>query len=561
MKKLISFFLTLLLILSVTPTNAFASEKDLKLDIVTDVHYSHIDAISPITKSTEENPFGHVKGSGKMIAESGAILAEFLKNAANDDSDFVIFTGDITDTGSLENQTAMVKMLKEFERTSGKTVICSIGNHEKYYIDGNYKDVSENYAQQFKQMYADLGYDRAVAVDPNSASYIADLQGDYRVICIDTNYFDQSRFDWVEQQVLKAKEDGKTLISVTHHSLFAHYTIQVIASTTAVPKEFKLADKFIEWGIRFNFSGHTHDLDIASHANKDGVVYDIASGTLTTNPACYRTAEFNDKNVKINTKYIDSVDYSLIPNGLSQTAETLCKTDFRKYVKTAFSESAKAEYGKFVKADFLCDALKLDPEKDGEIAEIITQVANRVDNAVNMPIYGEDGLEAIAKQYGYELPESDYSNAITVLTEAYATHCSGNENGPSYTPFGKLAINAVSTCLVYGLDSVTPEQYTKLLNFLLSKTDFNFNIPQCLVNVATSTVLKTESIQYILKYVATPIIDDFLNDQSPDDISLTVDNYGNSQEKEIVANIFNSVINKIFSVLVVVFNLVSSILK
>ena len=262
MKKLISVLLSLVLICGVCSVAAYAAEKDLSLTVVTDVHHSLADTSKPITKSTEEDPFGYAVSNGKMTAESAAIVDEFLQQAAANDSQYVIVTGDISDTGSPEDAAAIAAKLEAFEQSSGKTVLCVIGNH----------DLMRSTVAQFKEACANVGYDKALAVDDASASYTADLGDGYRLIAIDSNNANEALVSWIEAQVKQAKADGKKLISVTHFSLFSHYTVQQVVHTSVIDKKWNLPEKFIEWGIKFNFSGHTHELDIGEYTNNNGTV-------------------------------------------------------------------------------------------------------------------------------------------------------------------------------------------------------------------------------------------------------------------------------------------------
>ena len=528
MKKLIALLLSAVLLCGMCAAAASAADETLSLTVVTDVHHSLAAVSQPITSSTPEDPFGHVVSNGKMNAESAAIVDEFLKQAAANDSRYVIVTGDISDTGSAEDAAAIAAKLEAFEASSGKTVLCVIGNHDLMHMT----------AQEFKSAYANLGYDKALAVDPASASYTADLGSAYRLLAIDSMDFGQSRVDWIDAQVQQARADGKKLISVTHFSLFSHYTVQQVIHTSVIDKQFNLPDKFIDWGIRFNFSGHTHELDIAEYANDKGVVYDIVSGALTTYPACYRTARFGRDGVQIDTKYIAAVDGSLIPDGLDAAAAGLLQSDFRAYAKKLFTEGSYRQLVTFITPAYVKAAAGLDPEQDADISAMLDVVVPRLAEAVTMPLYtpaAEEGeepslsLEAIAGSYGFTVPETEYKDLLEIACEIYAAHCAGDENYPVYSPVGEAAFNGLGAALNYALEPLSEEDYNKLLDWALTKVSLPIAVPDALKQLTAETVSKSQGVEYILLYAVSPVINDFTKDPAPSDVTVTLPNYGHEE--------------------------------
>lgn len=533
MKKALSVLLSVLMLLGMCSIAVSAADDSLKLTVVTDVHHSLTGTSNPITGSTEDDPYGYAVSNGKMTAESAAIVDEFLKQAAANDSQYLLITGDISDTGTEEDAAAIAAKLEAFEASSGKTVLCVIGNHDLMHMT----------PAGFKAAYANLGYDMALAVDPDSASYTADLNDSYRLIAIDSMNFDQSRVDWIDAQVQQAKADGKKLISVTHFSLFSHYTVQQVVHTSVIDKQWNLPDKFIEWGIKFNFSGHTHELDIGEYENKNGIVYDIVSGALTTYPACYRTAVFGKERVDIDTQYITSVDDSLVPEGLCDEAANLLKSDFHAYAKKLFMEGSYRQLVTFITPAYVKAVAKLDAEKDADIIALLDTVIPRLAEAATMPLYapaaeaGEEAplsLEAIAYQYGLELPPTEYKDLLEIGCEIYAAHCAGDENYPVFSTVGKAAFNGLGAALDYALEPLSKEDYVKLINWALTKVNLPINIPDALKQLTAETVSKADGIEYLLLYAVSPIVNDFTKDPAPSDAAVSLPNYGYTENDAAV---------------------------
>lgn len=557
MKKILAMILSVIFVLSCV-TVSFAANDELSLIVVTDTHFSDVDSTTPIKNSTDENPFGHVVSNGKLVAESAAIYDEFFKEAAASDADYVVITGDISDNGIVDNVDSIVEKLEEFERTSGKTVIACMGNHETYHLN-EYKSYIPGglTGPEFREHYKNLGYDIALEIDEQSASYTVDLNSKYRMLVIDTNALNGRLVDWIEQQAISAKEDGKYLISAGHFSLFPHYMAESIASGSVINSEYNLPDKFIDWGIKFYFSGHTHELDTAQYTNDKGIVYDITSGALTTYPANYKTAVFTDSEVKIDTKYIEKVDMSLVPEGLAKEAYDLLENDFRAYARKMFTTGAQKEISYYINANYLINAAHLDSVRDEEIINLIKSVVPRFNEAIRMPLYGENSLSVVANKHKYPLPGTEYSTLFGAMCEAYCNHCAGNENCSVDSPLGKLAMNGIATALVYALDELSEEDFQTVINWALDTFELPVNIPPELRDLAANALYKYDEIEYIAIYIASPLIDDFLNDPRPDDVTATFPGYSQNEVKTVtfwtwIHNILNSIklaFNAIFSVL------------
>ncbi len=557
MKKVIAIILSVLVLIGCAPL-VFADNGDLSLIVATDLHYHKAESTTPITKSTPENPFGHTFSNGKLRIESAAILDAFLKEAAESDCDYIVITGDITDNGEAENVQAAVEKLEAFEKSSGKKIIACMGNHETYHVGeaGNYISGGLT-GPDFREYYKNLGYDLALDIDELTASYTVDLNSKYRLICIDANYMNDKLADWIARQAEKAIKDGKNLISAMHFSLFPHYEMESLAHGSIIDEAYGLPDKFIDWGIKFNFSGHIHEVDTAQYTNDKGIVYDITSGTLTTYPCNYKTAVFTDSKVKIDTKYIKKVDTSLIPEGLAPEAAELLENDFSAYAKKMFVVGAQSEIGVYIRPDYLINLAGLNPAADSEIIELIRLAIPKADEALHMPLYGENSLSTIAKKNGYHIPKSDYSTLFEVVGVVYCCHCSGNENCSSYTTLGKIALNGLAAALSYALDELTQEDFQTVIDWALNKFELPFDIPEKLGNLAAGTLSKQKDIEYVVVNIAAPIIDDFLSDTDPDDISATFPGYGKNEAKTAafmlkIKQFFNTVIlilNSVFSLI------------
>ncbi len=512
MKKAVSLLLCLVLLTGLVPLNAFAQEEPLQLIISSDFHYSTQHAVLP--QPDGGNPFAADMTYGKMFAESVAVVSEFLKQIENDESKYVILTGDMSDTPRTADMQAITDLLRQFEQKTNKTVLASIGNHEL---------LDDGTVAKFKRWYADLGYDHALAVDPDSASYTVDLDNHYRLIQIDTNHFSEARIQWIEAQVRQAEQDGVKLLSTTHANLFDHYLAQPLdGKNTTVPKTFNLPDRMIDWGIRFNFSGHTHMPDNSSYSNENGIVYDLVSPSLTTFPAGYRRVEITDREFKLQTVPISSIDTSLVPQGLSKEMENLLKNNFPEYARLVFLSGTFNQLQTYLSVNAFSSLLHLSYEQDTEVIAVLDHILSRIKEAANMPLYGENSLSAYAAKKGMKLPAYEADSALDLCAKMFAVHNQGNENAPSYQNPGKLCLYTFRAIFSYAMESVTKAELQTLLQWAVNRFGLNQKLPAPLLNGLVRLGANKRLIQAVITAAGIVIINDFIVDFDLDDTNLTL---------------------------------------
>ena len=97
------------------------------------------------------------------------------------DSDVLVFLGDNTNNGKMEEHTAFLAYLESVQQTTGKKVYVIPGNHD---LTGN------TTPEAFAARYARFGWNEAFAKDPESASYaVMTLEGTC-LLMLDTNAYD-----------------------------------------------------------------------------------------------------------------------------------------------------------------------------------------------------------------------------------------------------------------------------------------------------------------------------------------------------------------------------------
>lgn len=541
MKKLLSVFLAALMLFSLCSVAASAAEGDeLVITVVNDTHYNSIDTARKSNSVSED--FAHVNSVGRLYFEADAIFAAFLDEAAKNESDYVLIVGDITETGTVEQVTELTAMLTAFEISTGKKVFVVPGNH----------DVLKRSKADFMKDYAQFGYSEALEVDTKSASYVVDLNDEYRLIAIDSttegtgaHSVYEERLQWIAEQGEKAKADGKKLIGMHHQNLLEHMILSNLIQPNGVvtAKNKDAAEVYAKAGIKYVFTGHTHDHDIASYTAADGtVIYDAVTGSLGGYGTPYRVVTFGD-DVKFETRRIEKVNVALFPAGISENALKLADSNFSEYQKTVTDLSYYTVFNNYTTASGLKSFLKLEDERMNEIIDL---VGGKLNEALNMPFAKEDetepgkSIESIIGEYDLTIPETDYKNVIEVAVTIYQAHNLGDESFPGYSDEIVLITRGLGAVLGYTLGEVSGEDYAKVLSFIASLA--GVNVPVDFLKYAGDGITRAEGIEVLVTTVLLPLIVEFANDDAPGDCNVTLPGYAELIETEdegILAKLMN----------------------
>ena len=529
MKKLLSVILCLSLIMSFGTLMASASDEFI-VDVVTDLHYDD-DAIKGFTKPVNpDDPYAHVSASGQLYVESLAVISAFLAKAATDKSSAVIIPGDLADDGMKNEHEAVAELLGKFEETSGKQVYVVPGNH----------DVSRTTIAEFESIYAQFGFDEAIAKDSLSASYVAELSDDYRLLAIDsTNHngggdwgFTAERVEWIRQQAEKAQEDGKKVIAMFHHNLLNHLVlIDLILSGGVVGDAFGLRDIFAQYGVKYIFTGHTHEHDIATYTAPNGeVIYDAVTGSLSSYPNPYRQVTFGDE-VKFETNYVDKIDTSLVKGTISDEAYELMVNDFIQYSKICVFKGVGYNINNaFVTPSKIKSLLKINATTEPEMCALIDEIIPKAKEAINMPLYAADeteegkSIESILVPYGVTIPDTKYETFLELALTLYEDHVAGDESYPSFTKEVVIASKGIGGVLAYMLSDVTADEYAMALGFVCKL--LGVDIPADLINFASDAIDRFEGIELVVSTAILPLILKLTNDDGPADCNVTLPGYG-----------------------------------
>lgn len=576
MKKLIAIVLVLTMIFSASALLSFAADDSLSIVVATDVHYDY-DKITTLEKPqlkydenikdydidtafiTKEDTYSHVSASGQLLFESEAILDEFLRQAAeNTKINAVVLAGDLTENGSAAASNAMAAKLREFENTTGKSV---------YVIPGN-RDVSTITKAQFKEIYNVFGYAEALAQDSESASYTADIGGDYRLLCIDTtgekksgNELSDERVNWIKAQCEQAKNDKKHLIAVMHHNLLQHFAFDFIHEGSVIEDSYGLKELFCEYDVKYIFSGHTHAQDIMQYEGKNGnIIYEVVTGALNAYPLSYRVVDFTESAVNFSTKSITSVDTSKFSDmGISEEAIKHAQADFKGYSQTAYRYGIKELFSETLCTATLKKYLNVNYTDTQEVARIIDKVGKKLEEVLHLPLYDKDktkisvsvkavnkatgeflldedgnqimeakySIQEITESYGGILPATHYKDLLDVLVLLYETHVSGGDGLTYNSDEFFIVTHGLAAALNYCLYSISEGEYGVLIKFFANKLEPTIlgKLPAAIYAYMAGGKYGFEQNIIFMTYLVSPFIKTMVSDTIPSDRDVSLSGY------------------------------------
>ena len=539
MKKVLSIILSVIMASSVLCVGVCAEEKnDLSFAVASDLHYSAPE--EELEKTNDDPIFWHATRRCEMENETGLIIDEFLNQCAeSDDVEYVLISGDLANRGRSrpEDHLVIAQKLRDFEKKSGKEV---------YVINGNH-DASNDQATtlaRFKEIYAEFGYDHALTTRADDCSYTADLGEKYRLIALDSNHETKStedgmtadRLKWVKEQAELAKEDGRYPIVMMHHNLLDHLPIQRVLSRNFIVKfHFTTAELFADWGIKTVFTGHEHCSDATVYTSALGnKLYDFATTSLAMYPLEYRVVKYNDNEIKYETRSVDKIDYDALTattKGYTEEQIAAMKADLRAFSKGYLK--AGVQY----RLELSLSPEKMGIDEDSAYSKPIIYAVDKLISLLRMPLCGENSLQSIAKEYGIEIPDSDYKTGWDLATDLVAWHYSGGEHFDTDSVEVTTLLRAVATILRNDFAGIADDVLLKAANSFLGELGYG-PIADSLTKYCISKFGVYTKAEIFLVAVASPILYKFACDNDGvDDNNGVIEGYGTVNFKTNVSNI------------------------
>ena len=528
MKKVLSVFLCLAVLISSLAICIAAADDTLRFAVASDLHYSKTPSIAGV--HFPDDKYYCADEGNTLKTESKAIIKQFLREVAASDVQYVLLCGDLVDAGTVEQHRDMAKLLADFERDTGKSVFVTDGNH-----DFN-AGIS---VPLFKELYAGFGYDEALTVDDDTCSYTVDLDNRYRLLSIDScnhvdgaDGFTAELLAWVTQQAVQAKEDGKKLVVMQHHSFLEHIPMQATLMTNYITRPgLDLKTQFLNWDVRYVFSGHMHGHDITAYT--DGVgrkVYDILTASLTGYPCAYRMCSLTGEGMDVKTVRIQGVDAADLPQS-GYTDELLSELtgDFETFALGCFKVSFTVRKNAF----FSESALRRILSKLGggdSVQGIIDAFYPEFYRMLTLPIYTEDAgngesLQAYGEELGLDFPKTDKKTIFDSICYFISVLYGGDENIPYDDPEIILAVQCGYTALYTAVKTLRADLREQLFGNL--RANFSGMAKPFAVVTALKAALgaaKDEKALETVILLAAPFVEMFsVDDETPDNDAFLAD--------------------------------------
>jgi 3',5'-cyclic AMP phosphodiesterase CpdA len=306
--------------------------KSLKIAVLSDLHY-----MEPSLLKSDGTAFQmYLMQDPKLLAESSAILQQIIRRLLIEKPDLVLISGDLTKDGELVSHKSLIRQLRVLDANHIKVLVVP-GNHDinnpdaRLFYGDNTFPVPTISDDNFKSLYADFGYNNAIARDPNSLSYVSEPYKGLRILALDANeYYNNtpeycvvagnikdSTMDWVKDQMADAKAKGKTVIGMMHHGLIEHFMGEsVIFSDYLVDNWEARADELMEAGLKVIFTGHFHANDAIQRTTGALSLVDVETGSPVIYDSPVRMINLVNSKLYIRTEHIERIFYPAL-NGVS----------------------------------------------------------------------------------------------------------------------------------------------------------------------------------------------------------------------------------------------------
>lgn len=438
-KKIVSLILALSLASSFALGIVFVDKSvngaEASIAIMSDLH------IVADSYFTEQN-ISYYANRDKMEHLSEAITKTIIDDlVGNKRIKTVLIPGDLTEDGDIISHKAAAKIFKRLT-DAGKKVFVINGNHDS---PSNLSQIPElASAEEFREIYGEFGYNKALTKDDKSLSYVADINDKFRIIAIDNdNYYstdingykdemDERLIEWVKTQLRKAVADGKTPLAMAHKPLVGHMPAvfdALVGEKMISPIFSELATALADNGCKYIFTGHMHGQDIAYHTTESqNKIVDIETSSAVYLPVAYRILYFKKNKVEITSKTVQKLNMNYVSTLNSAEDYASIRDGFRTYAKEHLIRGNSDKILSRISSTSLSFLQGL-PENISQFVELLIDDIGAT--IMRMPLYGngdELSLEQIVTQNGGTLTPSNYQNLLDIVAEFIIIVNSGDEN-------------------------------------------------------------------------------------------------------------------------------------
>lgn len=292
-----------------------------KLVLATDLHYQS-------ARAGDGGPAFQLfveRSDGKVIQYLPELLEAFLDEVIEEKPSALVLSGDITMNGERMNHEELAGRLARVQ-DAGVQVLVIPGNHDinnghaAVYYGAEKESVDSIDGEDFYEIYRRYGYDQALSRDSSSLSYVYALDEKNWLLMLDSCQYEpenkvegrikESTLAWMDEQLLKAREQGIFVLPIAHHNLLTQsrmYTTQC-----AMDNNSEVIDLLQKYRLPLFFSGHLHVQRVRKHKAEPGVddgaygIQEIITDALSIPPCQYGEVVWDeDGSISYETRSVD----------------------------------------------------------------------------------------------------------------------------------------------------------------------------------------------------------------------------------------------------------------
>lgn len=327
-------------------------------------------------------------GDGKLLQYTNELMQVFVSNVKEEEPDAVIISGDLTNNGEKASHREMADYLAEIEK-AGIPVFVIPGNHDLRnpfalgFEGDSRKRVESVEVSEFLEIYQNFGYGEALSRDPNSLSYLVQVNEDLALLMVDTNKYKhnleigvpnpsgevrQGTLEWMKEAA--SLQDGE-MIAVMHHNAMPHS--EMFIENFVVDNSQEVLKALQEIGVSVVLSGHIHIQDLAR--DEETGIHDLTTTAMSVYPQRYGKLLLSEEAYQYETKDL--------------TVEPYAKN-------TGWTDANLMAFSSFSKEDFRTRAENMILDRlSKEIPEVDRQAMAKVMGALNLAYFAGEEADLV----------------------------------------------------------------------------------------------------------------------------------------------------------------------
>lgn len=284
----------------------------------------------------------------KLVEHSLELFDIALNRIVAAQPDILLIPGDLTKDGELASHQYVANKLNAL---SGIRVFVVPGNHDltnptaQSYLNGTHQTVANVNAEQFRSIYANMGYSNAALYSADSLSYLTWANDTLAILGLNSTQPNTTGrasaggltteiLDFVDSAMAVVRQHGGQVIAMMHHQLVEHFDGEATVANTYVCNtdtslyisRDSVHRRLMQAGISVMLTGHFHIHSIQrvtpealELSDTLPTLTDISTGSLCSWPSPIRTLVLNGEELNVTTDTIGTYQ----AEGMARNANTV----------------------------------------------------------------------------------------------------------------------------------------------------------------------------------------------------------------------------------------------